>query len=124
MKKRIEVIEAIHKEGRLYLKTDSGMDDNQTLRATGQMLVDSDQFSFIYVLDNGEDFVYLSVKEEFWPSLKEVLEKNLEVYANILNGEILLENFHSELQYLTENIKDNANYGNEMEQKVVEVFHS
>lgn len=124
MKRRIEVMDAIHKEGNIYLQTDSVLEENNNIRPTGQMLVDSDQLAFIYVLDNGEDFVYLSVKEGLWPSLKKALEQTLPVYAVINNEEILLDNLYEELSYLTENIKDNANYGNEMEQKVVEVFHS
>ncbi len=35
---------------------------------------------------------------------------------------IELAGLHEELEYLLENIKDNANYGEEMEEKVKRVF--
>lgn len=124
MKKRIEVIEAVQKEDQLILHTETYKDEAKNLQATGQLLADSDQLSFIYMLDSGEDFIYLSIQASHWPMLEKALKSELPVYALMDREMILLENFNDELQYLTENIKDNANYGDEMEQKVTEVFHA
>ncbi|WP_044893494.1 hypothetical protein [Bacillus alveayuensis] len=122
MKKRMEVKEAIHNEEKLLLKVESLSDEAENLHAKGQMLADSDQLAFIYLLDNGEDFVYLSVPSSFWPALKEAREHNLPVYAVVNGKQIFLQDFHTELDYLIENIKGNANYGEEMEKKVTDIF--
>ncbi|WP_243291364.1 hypothetical protein [Bacillus sp. FJAT-47783] len=124
MKKRIEVIEAVQKENQLILHTEMNKDEVKNLQATGQLLADSDQLSFIYMLDSGEDFVYLSIQSSHWPMLKKALHGDFPVYAQMDGEMILLEHFNDELQYVTENIKDNANYGEVMEQKVTEVFHT
>ncbi len=118
----MEVKEAIHNEEKLLLKVESLSDEAENLHAKGQMLADSDQLAFIYLLDNGEDFVYLSVPSSFWPALKEAREHNLPVYAVVNGKQIFLQDFHTELDYLIENIKGNANYGEEMEKKVTDIF--
>ncbi|WP_243385692.1 hypothetical protein [Bacillus kexueae] len=123
MKKRIEVIEATQVENQLILKTESFGDGADQLQASGQLLADSDQLAFIYILDSGSDFIYLSISSTHWPQLKMAMEANDAIIAEVEGHQISLDNIHEELQYLVENIKDNANYGEEMEQKVVEVFH-
>ena len=40
---------------------------------SGQMLVDSAGFSFVYLLENEDTYTYISVPETFWKELKEVI---------------------------------------------------
>jgi hypothetical protein len=93
------------------------------LEASGQVLVDSDTRSFIYILDSSEGFVYVSFQKEHWNALKEVIEHDKEVKLELSGHPILtLVGFKSELEYLIENIKGNSNYGEEMMKSVESVF--
>ncbi|MFY0760058.1 hypothetical protein AB1K32_14410 [Metabacillus dongyingensis] len=123
MKRRIEVNEAVLDQERMILKAmPFGENDLNGLTAKGQMLVDSDQLAFIYIMDNNEDFIYTNLPAEVWPQLKTALDSGIPVDLNVNGLTIELTDIHDELSYLLENIKDNANYGEEMEKKVVEAF--
>ncbi|TKC18301.1 hypothetical protein [Robertmurraya kyonggiensis] len=88
------------------------------VKATGQMLVDSDGLSFVYVLDINDEYTYLAIKEDFWTELKQGMDSQSKVYLSNSTEHIELENFFEELEYLVENIKGNGNYGEEMVTKV------
>jgi Family of unknown function (UPF0738) len=122
MNNRIELTEAIIEKNNLILKTEAIPANINSLKAKGQMLVDSDHLAFIYILETEDEFVYAGLPHTIWTKLKEANEKNLHVILKINEVEIELVAFFDELNYLLENIKDNANYGEEMENKVVELF--
>ncbi|MDQ0861191.1 hypothetical protein [Bacillus sp. V2I10] len=123
MKRRIEVNEAVLDQGRMILKAmPFEEDDLNGLTAKGQMLVDSDQLAFIYIMDNNEDFIYTNLPAAVWPQLKTALDSGIPVDLNVNGLTIELTDIHDEFSYLLENIKGNANYGEEMEKKVVETF--
>jgi Family of unknown function (UPF0738) len=92
------------------------------LKASGQMLVDSDGCSFIYLLENADTYTYISIPETVWNDLKTAVSKNLPVIVTNGSEKIFLTNFQEELTYLIENIKGNSNYGEEMVNKVETVF--
>ncbi|USK34823.1 hypothetical protein LIT25_05585 [Bacillus sp. F19] len=123
MKRRIEVNEAVLDQERMILKAmPFEEDDLNGLTAKGQMLVDSDQLAFIYIMDNNEDFIYTNLPAEVWPQLKTALDSGIPLDLNVNGLTIELTDILDELSYLLENIKGNANYGEEMEKKVVETF--
>ncbi|WP_368658609.1 hypothetical protein AB3Z07_04750 [Metabacillus halosaccharovorans] len=124
MNTRIELVETKVEDHVLILEPaeiSSGLEQSD-VKAQGQMLVDSDQLAFIYILESGDEFVYASLPHRIWPQLKEALDKEYKVAMKWNGKQIELENLTEELHYLLENIKDNANYGDEMESKVVELF--
>ncbi|WP_026561067.1 hypothetical protein [Bacillus sp. J37] len=124
MNTRIELVEAKVEDHVLILEPaeiSSGLEQSD-VKAQGQMLVDSDQLAFIYILESEDEFVYASLPHQIWPHLKEAMDKEFKVAMKWNNKQIELENLTEELRYLLENIKDNANYGDEMESKVVELF--
>ena len=91
--------------------------------ATGNMLVDSDSLSFVYLLDGGEGYTYVRFQEEAWPMLANVLEQDVRVTVTSEEGSSLeLVDLKEELGYLIENIKGNSNYGEDMNQAVEKVF--
>ncbi len=97
--------------------------DLATYTATGNMLVDSDSLSFVYLLDGGEGYSYIRFQEEAWPMLNNILTNDLTVFASSEGGNSLeLIEMKEELSYLVENIKDNSNYGEEMNQAVEKAF--
>ncbi|PMC40422.1 hypothetical protein CJ195_01535 [Bacillus sp. UMB0899] len=124
MNTRIELVKTKIENNTLILEPEevsSGLEQS-VLKAQGQMLVDSDHLAFIYILESNDEFVYASLPHQIWPQLKEALDKDYQVEMKMSNYQVELENLLEELRYLLENIKDNANYGDEMESKVVELF--
>lgn len=121
LKEKIYINKSILKEEALSLL----ISDNvkwKDLKATGQMLVDSDTFSFVYLTEINEDYTYIVLDETIWPQLKQAKELKLPVYVVNKEIEFLLTNIHEELEYLTENIKGNGNYGESMVKKVESIF--
>ncbi|MFJ5963770.1 MULTISPECIES: hypothetical protein [unclassified Bacillus (in: firmicutes)] len=120
MQNRIEIIEATLKEDGLFLAIQSD-EHIQKAKASGQMLVDSDHFAFVYILENEESFTYLILGENIWAPLKEAMNRDMPVYLTAEQKTLELIQLHQELNYLIDNIKDNANYG-DMEEKVKNTF--
>lgn len=121
MKKMVPVLSAIIDNNSLILN----VEDNMSLLnivAKEQMLVDSEQFSFVYILEVDGEYTYLALQEALWPTLKESLDQSLTTYLVNQERKILLTLFNEELSYLIENIKGNSNYGEEMVQKVEKTF--
>ena len=89
---------------------------------TGQMLVDSSELAFVYIVEKNDSFIYVKLGENTWPILKEELESNRNF--KLSNGKQISElpNLREELLYLIDNIKGNSNYGEEMVTKVEECF--
>ncbi|KAJ0072564.1 hypothetical protein ACLBKW_05810 [Bacillus altitudinis] len=120
MQNRIEITEATLKEDRLILTVQSD-EQIQKAKASGQMLVDSDHFAFVYILETEESFTYLILGEHTWAPLKEAMNLEIPVYLAAEEQTLELIQLHQELNYLIDNIKDNANYG-DMEEKVKSTF--
>ncbi|EIT84607.1 putative phosphatase [Fictibacillus macauensis ZFHKF-1] len=82
-----------------------------------RMLVDSDQLSFIYVLETADDLIYIDLPQAVWPQVNEALIQNQQAILTIAGSdeELPLSALHNELLYLLENIKDNSNYGEQMQ---------
>ena len=119
MKNRITIIKANMVESKLLLESNETIDG---LVPGEQILVDSDHYSFIYLMENQEDYTYIVLPEDFWPSLKAANELKIPVCLSFEEKQIELINFHDELEYVISNIKGNSNYGNEMVTKVEEIF--
>lgn len=122
MQKRIEISKFRELDNRLELEGVNPDLDTRTLRATGEMLVDSDSLAFIYKLENDQEFIYVSLPFELWPSLKKVIETEQQVNLILEDNKIELTNIIPELKYLLHNIEGNANYGDAMVHKVEEIF--
>lgn len=120
MQNRIEITEANLRNDRLVLTSE--INDGAERKPAGHMLTDSDHFAFVYILEQDESFEYVILNEGIWSDLKAALDAGLPVFLHIGNTELELNGFHDELGYLIENIKDNANYGEEMEERVKRIF--
>lgn len=112
----IYVTEMKFEKGRLKCYTEQKPDN---CKAINQMIVDSDDFSFIYLLDNGVEYVRLHFVEETWEMLN-----RYKGHKVIVNDTITLTDFYNELEYLIENIEGNNNYPKAFEEKVIETFKS
>ena len=119
MKKRITILNAIITEEKLLLET------NETINGLvpcEQILVDSDHYSFIYLMEQQEDYTYIVLPEQIWAYLKQALEEKMPAWISTTEQQIELINFHDELDYVINNIKGNSNYGSEMVTKVESLF--
>ena len=117
------VIHRVHvnNQKEIQMEVDQGVSLNQ-YRASGQMLVDSDGLSFVYLLEKEEDYTYIVIPNTVWNELKTALTEQLPVYLSNQGERLLLNQFHEELSYLIENIKGNSNYGEKMVKEVEAVF--
>ncbi|WP_078381407.1 UPF0738 family protein [Sutcliffiella halmapala] len=122
MQKRIEIISTSWNEHQLLLQADPVSYSLDQVSASNQMLVDSDNLSFIYKLETPSEFIYVSIRDTYWEALKKAQIEKKAVVLKIQNIALLLTNIEEELGYLIENIRDNANYGEEMEKRVNEIF--
>lgn len=87
------------------------------LTEAGQMLVDSDNYAFAYILDDGQSYSYLLFVQETWSMLHNNKGKKV-----IVNDDLELEHFDEELSYILDNIEGNSNYGKEFVSAVEETF--
>jgi hypothetical protein len=119
MKKRIQIQSANIKNNRLQLNANETI---KGLKPGEQILVDSDQFFFIYLMEDKEDYTYIVLSEQIWPLLKSALEEKLPVWLIFNDERTELTGFLEDLNYVLSNIKDNSNYGEEMLIKVDDIF--
>lgn len=119
MKKRLTILSAKLMENQLFLNVNESIEG---LQPATQILVDSDQFSFIYIMEDQEDYTYIVFPEQHWPILKSALERKSQVLLTFDDKHIELPNFLEELEYVISNIKDNSNYGDDMVKKVENIF--
>lgn len=119
MKKKISIGKAVIEEKRLLLETNESI---HGLVPGEQILVDSDQCSFIYLMEDQDDYTYISFPEKIWSFLRTAIEQKLPVFVLFKDEQIELVNFQDELEYIISNIKGNSNYGSEMVTKVEAIF--
>jgi hypothetical protein len=121
MRKKIHISSATIEGNYLLLHVDSKISVLNMIPKE-QILVDSDQLAFVYIVEVENEYTYLVLQEELWGTLKEALEKNLSVFLTNDEEKQLLSMFTEELHYLIDNIKGNSNYGEEMVEKVESSF--
>lgn len=112
---------SVNNQKEIQMEIDQQISLNQ-YRASGQMLVDSDGLSFVYLLEKEEDYTYIVIPNTVWKELKTALTEQLLVYLSNQSERLLLNQFHEELSYLIENIKGNSNYGEKMVNEVEAIF--
>ncbi|WP_202078700.1 hypothetical protein [Caldalkalibacillus salinus] len=96
---------------------------------TSRVLVDSDQKHLIYVVDTPSGWEYIRFPLKLWKQIDEALAKDQDIVLVTSltdNGEahqsFLLKDFRRECLELIENMKDNANYGEDMADIVEDYF--
>ena len=110
-----------HTEQILELHSEEEHPLNQ-LKATEQMLVDSDNNAFVYLASYHDEYQYIYLHEAVWLPLKEAFTTKKKVEAVAGNERLTLNGLHEELDYLIHNIKGNSNYGEDFVIKVEETF--
>jgi hypothetical protein len=121
MMKKILIQKAVLTDSKLILETDESING---LIPGEQILVDSDNSAFIYLMEDQEDYTYIVLSEDLWSYLKTANEQKLSVLVRSNKEQVELINFYDELEYILSNIKGNSNYGEELVTKVEEFFLS
>nr|WP_263328318.1 hypothetical protein [Neobacillus sp. Marseille-Q6967] len=119
MRKKIKIKTANLRDKRLMLCANEVI---KGLSAKEQILVDSANFSFIYLMENQDDYTYIEIPEDIWGQLKIALDNKTAIFIHDDHDQIELTNFHEELEYVISNIEGNSNYGEEMVKKVENIF--
>ncbi|ADC48439.1 hypothetical protein BpOF4_01860 [Alkalihalophilus pseudofirmus OF4] len=98
-------------------------DEIKGIKAGERMLVDSDGLALIYIIEDDEQFYYVSFGQNTWPMLDEAYKTETPLILEFDSNHTLeLVQLHAELDFLLENIEGNSNYGEELETAVCEVF--
>jgi Family of unknown function (UPF0738) len=121
---RLNVQSTAWEQNKLYLNVSEEVSQQLSeWKDSERMLVDSDGLAFIYVLENNEGFIHIAIGSSHWADAKKaLLERVAVVIRNEIGEELELTAFSSEMDYLTENIQGNANYGQQMEEEVIKIF--
>jgi hypothetical protein len=119
MKRKINITKASLTEGVLLLQTNESFNGLLPLE---QILVDSEQCSFIYLMEDEIDYTYIVITEKIWPFLRESLNMKSPVLLSFEEERQELINFHEELEDILNNIRGNSNYGEQMVAKVENIF--
>lgn len=97
-------------------------ESNLQFKPAGQVIADSDDFAFIYLLDAGEEYHYLRFPPTMWTELEHILQTKQNPKLQVGTKELELINFYEELEMLVYNIEGNYNYGSEFVQAVEDHF--
>jgi len=119
MRKRITIQEGYIALDKLFLQTNETI---MELVPGEQILVDSGHYSFIYLMEDKDDYTYIVLHEQIWPLIKTAQEKKLPIWVTFNDEKKELINFHDEFNYVLTNIKGNSNYGEELVTKVESIF--
>ncbi len=124
MTARLEVTSTEVKDNTIQFNCKSeSLEKDLNLEPSGQVLVDSDSLSFIYILETDDSFIYVSIPKDHWSELKSVLTEEKEGVLSLSHhGSFPMDGLREELEYLIQNISGNANYGSEMMSSVEEIF--
>lgn len=116
-------IEVNEEVSNIHLNVELNEQQAFELQAGERMLVDSDQFAFLYIVEDQDGFHSLRFEKECWSDLKAGYQKRTAFYA-VLNEHtrLSLSNLNEELDFLLENIQGNGNYGEAFEEAVNSIF--
>ncbi|MDQ0255386.1 hypothetical protein J2S74_002768 [Evansella vedderi] len=112
--------------GEILISASEPIDYLKKLHAAGQILVDSNDLAFVYILEDPDNFVHIRLPINLWGSLEELRNRETPIFAVFSTPEnqmkLELSHFFTELNSLIENIRGNANYGEEMVNAVEKNF--
>jgi Family of unknown function (UPF0738) len=114
---------------------DSGIRDGEEIRflladaaehpqgvPSGKMITDSENLSFVYLLDVEEGYRHLHFTQAVWPLMVEILKSDVNPVLSWKDEVIALPGFKEELTMLIYNIEGNDNYGETFSMAVEQAF--
>ncbi len=80
-------------------------------KPSGKMITDTDEGTFVYLFEDGEDYVYLHLAQTVWPLMQKLADSGKDPVLDCADSTIRLAGFTEELTMLIFNIEGNGNYG-------------
>ncbi|WP_210469595.1 hypothetical protein [Sporosarcina sp. 6E9] len=93
-----------------------------TLIPSGKMITDSEKMSFVYLLDEEEEYGQLHFERAVWPLLVDSIKLDTNPVIIFDGNTISLTGFIEELTMLIYNIEGNNNYGEAFTSAVESAF--
>lgn len=121
MRKNYTIDSFSFKNEQLYFS----LNDNELniqFKPAAQIIADTDDFAFIYLLDAGDEYHDLRFPLPMWTELKHILQTKQNPMLQVGTEVLELTNFYEELEMLVYNIEANYNYGSEFVQVVEDHF--
>lgn len=121
MRKNYTIDSFSFKNEQLYFS----LNDNELniqFKPAAQIIADTDDFAFIYLLDAGDEYHDLRFPLPMWTELKHILQTKQNPMLQVGTEVLELTNFYEELEMLVYNIEANYNYGSEFVQAVEDHF--
>ncbi|CAM3098529.1 hypothetical protein FITA111629_03435 [Filibacter tadaridae] len=89
----------------------------------GKMITDSDNVSFVYLLDEEIGYSHIYFKQDVWPYMVKALQAEKEPILFYGEESMVLVGFKEELMMLIYNIEGNDNYGEAFSTAVEQAFN-
>ena len=109
MQNKIQVKSVEKRENALIFCAENSEIEVKGLSARNHVLVDSDNLSFLYILENESSFIYVSIPHTCWEAMHEAMNNDVVMFVRVNDIEMELEGLKEEVEYLVENIEGNAN---------------
>lgn len=94
----------------------------KNIQPTGQLLTDSDNLAFIYIVVENDEYSYIQFPKNVWSTLLNIVQNKDKVFLQNDSGKIELIHFVDELEMLLFNIEGNGNYGEMFVETVETIF--
>lgn len=122
MRKIIEVKELIINDKGLNITIENEVANINECSEVGTMIADSDQISLLYIIEENEEFVYISIPSRYWNVLKKALDEEKSVFLQNEGNSMPLTQWNDELSFIVQNVEGNLNYGSEFVEQIQNVF--
>ncbi|QUW21679.1 hypothetical protein JSQ81_18140 [Sporosarcina sp. Marseille-Q4063] len=96
--------------------------NTKILIPSGKMITDSEKMTFVYLLDEEEEYGQLHFEQAVWPLLVDSLKLNTNPVVTFDENAVSLNGFIEELTMLIYNIEGNNNYGEAFSTAVESAF--
>ncbi|MER2105340.1 MAG: hypothetical protein ABS949_00250 [Solibacillus sp.] len=115
------IVSAYEQSHALYFIVNETSEQLQ-IQPTGQVIVDSDQAAFLYLVEENNAYSHIRFPKAIWPQLVAVVQYGKDPYLRNGTEDLQLHNFADELEGLLFNIEGNSNYGDEFVAAVEAIF--
>ena len=88
----------------------------------GKMITDSEKMTFVYLLDEEEEYGYIHFPQAVWPLMVDALKEDKDPVISYNDERLPLIGFVEELTMLIYNIEGNDNYGTKFSTAVEKTF--
>ena len=115
----VKQVEIVHNQVQFILNEKKQLSQ---LQSTGQVIVDSDNEAFLYIIEENNTYSYVSFEKIVWPHLLQMIVSEQKPFLRVEDGQFELTQFVEELTALLYNIEGNGNYGDSFVQSVEVAF--